>query len=137
MIIAHKIALDPNDEQETYFRKAAGVARFARMLKNHPLARAVADMGFGEFRRQLEYKAVQRGKMVVVVDRWYPSSKTCASCGYKVPKMPLAVRAWTCPACHTHHDRDINAAINLRIVAETSFTASPGDAARGSAPVSA
>ena len=99
------------------------------MLKNHTLARQIADMGFGEFRRQLEHKAGQRGKTVIVVDRWYPSSKICADCGYKVPKMPLAVRAWTCPACHTHHDRDINAAINLRKVAESSV--------RNSSPVSA
>ena len=101
----------------------------AGMLKNHKLARAIADRGFGEFRRQLEYKAAQRGKTVVVVSRWYPSSKTCSSCGYKVPQMPLAVREWTCPECHTHHDRDINAAINLRQVAESSV--------RGSSPVSA
>ncbi|MCY0898026.1 MAG: RNA-guided endonuclease TnpB family protein [Firmicutes bacterium] len=84
----------------------------AGMLKNHPLARAIADMGFGEFRRPLAYKAAQRGKTVVIVSRWYPSSKTCASCGYTMPKMPLTMREWTCPACHTPHDRDINAAIN-------------------------
>ncbi len=54
-------------------------------------------MGFGEFRRQLEYKADQRGKTVVEVSRWYASSKTCSVCGCKVPKMPLRVRAWTCP----------------------------------------
>ncbi|MDA8207226.1 MAG: RNA-guided endonuclease TnpB family protein [Thermaerobacter sp.] len=92
----------------------------AGMLKNHPLARAITDMGFGEFRRQLEYKAAQRGTTVVVVSRWYPSSTTCSACGYKIPKMPLSMRHWTCPECHTHHDRDINAAINLRTVAESS-----------------
>ncbi|AUW94436.1 transposase [Sulfobacillus thermotolerans] len=101
----------------------------AGMLKNHPLARAIADMGFGEFRRQLAYKAAQCGKTVVIVSRWYPSSKTCSACGYKMPKMPLAMREWTCPECHTHHDRDINAAINLRTVAESSV--------RSSSPVSA
>ena len=95
------------------------------MLKNHKLARQIADMGFGEFRRQLAYKAAQRGKTVVVVDRWYPSSKTCSACGYKIPKLPLSVREWTCPACHTHHDRDINAAINLRKVAESSMGGCP------------
>ena len=92
----------------------------AGMLKNHKLARAIADMGFGEFRRQLEYKATQRGKTVVIVNRWYPSSKTCSSRGYNVAKMP-PVREWTCPACHTPHDRGINAAINLRKVAESSM----------------
>ncbi|MDA8193506.1 MAG: RNA-guided endonuclease TnpB family protein [Thermaerobacter sp.] len=91
----------------------------AGMLNNHHLARAIADMGFGEFRRQLKYKAALRNKTVIVVNRWYPSSKTCASCGYKVSKMPLAVREWTCPACGTQHDRDVNAAINLRHVAES------------------
>jgi putative transposase len=92
----------------------------AGMLKNHKLARAIADMGFGEFRRQLEYKAAQRGKTVIVVNRWYPSSKLCSACGYKMEKMPLAVREWICPRCQTHHDRDVNAAINLRTVAESS-----------------
>jgi len=86
-------------------------------------------MGFGEFRRQLEYKAAQRGKTVIVVNRWYPSSKICSQCGYKMPKMPLSVRTWTCPQCQTHHDRDINAAINLQTVAESSV--------RNSSPVSA
>jgi len=101
----------------------------AGMLKNHKLARRIADMGFGEFRRQLEYKAAQRGKTVIVVNRWYPSSKACSACGYTMRKMPLSVREWTCPACHTHHDRDVNAAINLRQVAESSV--------RGSSPVPA
>jgi len=103
----------------------------AGMLKNHKLARQIADMGLGEFRRQLEYQAVRRGKTVLVVDRWYPSSKICSACGYKVPKMPLSVREWTCSDCGAHHDRDVNAAINLREVAETSFTVSPGDSMDG------
>ncbi len=93
----------------------------AGMLKNHKLARAIADRGFGEFRRQLEYKAVQHGKTVIVVNRWYPSSKICSTCGYKVSKMPLSMRAWTCPQCQAYHDRDINAAINLRTAAESSM----------------
>ncbi|MCY0882113.1 MAG: zinc ribbon domain-containing protein [Firmicutes bacterium] len=84
------------------------------MLKNHQSVCSIADRGLGEVRLQLEYKAAQRGKMVVVVNRWDPSSKMCASCGYKMPQIPLAVREWTCPACHTHHGCNINAAINLR-----------------------
>lgn len=76
------------------------------MLKNHRLARAIADMGFGEFRRRLGIQGGS-GKMVIVVSRWYPSSKRCSACGYKMPKMPLTVRDWTCPACGMQHDRDL------------------------------
>jgi putative transposase len=92
----------------------------AGMLKSHPLARAMADMGWGEFRRPLEYQATPRGKTVIVVNRGYPSSKICAARGDKMGKMPLSVRDWTCPACQTHPDRDINAAINLRKVVDRS-----------------
>ena len=76
-------------------------------------------MGFGQVRRQLEYKAAQRGKTVIVVNRWYPSSKTCSACGYKMPKMPLSGRDWTCPDCGTQHDRDINPAIDLPTAAKS------------------
>ncbi len=95
------------------------------MLKNHKQARVIADMSPGEFRRPLQYQAAQRGKTVSVVDRCYPSSKTCSACGYKRAKMPLSVRAWMCPACGIHQDRDINAAINLRTVAESSVGSFP------------
>jgi putative transposase len=90
------------------------------LLKNPKLARQIADMGWGEFRRQLEYKAAQSGKTVVVVSRWYPSSKICSACGYRLVKMPLSVREWMCPTCGGHHARDVNAAINLQRVAESS-----------------
>lgn len=84
------------------------------MMKNRKLARAISDMGFYEFKRQLLYKAEMCGKYIVLADRWFPSSKTCSECGHKMEKMPLSVREWECPNCHTHHDRDINAAINLK-----------------------
>ncbi len=84
----------------------------AGLLKNPKRAQPIADMGFGEFRRQLGYKAAQRSKTVVVVHRWYPSSKICSVCGYRMAQMPLAIREWTCPACQTDHDRDVNATIN-------------------------
>ena len=84
------------------------------MLKNHHLPRAIADMSFFEFRRQLEYKTGRRGGMVVVVDRWFASSKICSVCGVKQDKMPLAVRQWTC--CGALHDRDVNAARNLLVL---------------------
>ena len=84
------------------------------MMQNKKLARAISDMGFYEFKRQLLYKAEMCGKHVVIANRWFPSSKTCSECGHKMDQMPLSVREWECPNCHTHHDRDINAAINLK-----------------------
>ena len=87
------------------------------MLANRHLARSVADMGFHECRRQLEYKAAMRGGIVVVADRWFASSKTCSGCGHRLDVLPLSVRQWICPACGRTHDRDVNAAINLKAAA--------------------
>ncbi len=83
------------------------------MLKNHGLAKAIADVGWSEFVRQLEYKAAWYGRTVVRIDRFYPSSKTCSACGHLLEDLPLGVRAWVCPECGTCHDRDINAARNV------------------------
>ena len=83
------------------------------MTKNHSLAKAITNVSFGEFNRQIEYKAQMYGKQIYRVDRFFPSSKTCSVCGCIQEKMPLNVREWTCPDCGTHHNRDINAAKNL------------------------
>jgi putative transposase len=83
------------------------------MVRNHLLARNISDSGWGEFRRQLEYKTVWYGSKLVVADRWFPSSKLCSDCGYKLEKLPLSIREWGCPSCGVVHDRDTNAAINL------------------------
>ncbi len=101
------------------------------MVKNRSLSRAVADMGFFEFRRQLQYKSAQRGGVVVVADRWYPSSKTCSACGYKLETLPLALREWACPACGSVHDRDVNAATNLKNLAASSVAAACGEEGSG------
>ena len=101
------------------------------MMANRHLSRSVADMGFFEFRRQLEYKAAQRGGVVMAADRWYPSSKTCSCCGYKLDILPLAVRSWACPACGVVHDRDVNAAINLRNWAVSSIVSACGEEGSG------
>jgi putative transposase len=103
------------------------------MLSNSRLARAIADMGFYELRRQLEYKATWRGAKVVVAERWYPSSKTCCCCGYKLETLALGVRQWRCPVCGTEHERDLNAAINLKNMAVSSTVTACGG--EGSGPV--
>jgi putative transposase len=83
------------------------------MVKNHRLAKAISACGWGEFRRQLEYKCARYGRDLIAIDRWYASSKTCSACGYLLPELSLSARRWTCPECRTRHDRDINAAKNI------------------------
>ncbi|MGH3070274.1 MAG: RNA-guided endonuclease InsQ/TnpB family protein, partial [Streptosporangiaceae bacterium] len=83
------------------------------MVRNRRLARAISDCGWGEFRRQLEYKCQRAGRRLVVIDRWYPSSKTCSACGHLLAELSLSTRHWTCPGCRARHDRDINAAKNI------------------------
>lgn len=84
------------------------------MIANHKLAKAIADMGFYEFRRQLEYKCQLYGSQLVVVDRWFPSSKTCSGCRIKKETLLLSQRVFRCDCCGLEIDRDLNAAINLQ-----------------------
>lgn len=84
------------------------------MMKNHNLASSIQSAAWSEFVRQLEYKAELYGKNVVYIGRFEPSSKTCSKCGYINSELTLAIREWTCPQCGEHHDRDVNAAINIR-----------------------
>ncbi len=83
------------------------------MLKNHKLAKAIQEVGFYKFKTILVNKALQNGKQVILVDRFYPSSKTCSCCGHKNQDLKLSEREWTCPECGTKHDRDVNAARNI------------------------
>lgn len=85
------------------------------MLKNSRLAKAISDMGFYEFRRQLDYKAKMSGSHVIIADRWFPSSKRCSECGEKHTALTLSDRTFVCPACAFKMDRDLNAAINLKM----------------------
>jgi len=87
------------------------------MLANRCLSRAISDVGFGELRRQLEYKGKWYGCTILVADRFYPSSKTCSACGLVNHDLTLSDREWTCPECGTIHDRDLNAALNLEHLA--------------------
>lgn len=94
------------DEQGNYLPNGRAAKR--------GLARSLANVGLGEFARQLRYKALWRGVTLLECGRFEPSSKTCSGCGHRLAEMPLAVRAWVCPACGAEHDRDINAAINIK-----------------------
>jgi putative transposase len=85
------------------------------MVRNHNLAKVISDAGWGMFTHFLAYKLEKKGGKLVEIDRWFPSSKLCSNCYYQVDKMPLEVRSWTCPHCDTHHDRDGNAATNIRL----------------------
>ena len=85
------------------------------MAKNHHIAKSVMDASFGEFRRQLEYKSARTGAKLNIVDRWYPSSKTCSRCGRVKTKLSLSERTYKCDGCGLTMDRDLNAAINIRV----------------------
>ncbi len=83
------------------------------MLRNHKLAKAISEVGFYKFKEILSNKAIVNNKQVVIIDRFYSSSKICSTCGYKKQDLKLSDREWTCPICGKHHNRDLNAAINI------------------------
>ena len=85
------------------------------MLKNHKLAKAIQELGFYTFKNTLKNKAMMNDKFVIEVDRWFASSKTCHKCGYVYKGLTIGEREWTCPICGEHHDRDLNAAMNILI----------------------
>lgn len=85
-----------------------------KMGQSHHFGKSVADNGWGMFLQFLNYKLEEEGKQLVKVNRWYASSKTCSVCGYKNEELTLSIRTWECPVCHTIHDRDQNAAINIK-----------------------
>ena len=83
------------------------------MMKNHKLAKSIADCSFSMIRSMLDYKCRWYDRKLIVIDRWSPTSKTCSCCGHVMKDWNLGIREWTCPNCHTNHDRDINAAKNI------------------------
>jgi putative transposase len=93
----------------------------SNMIKNHKIAQAISDVSWGEFIRQMEYKAKRMGKRVIRINQRYASSKTCSNCGSKVEELPLSVREWHCKECNSTHDRDINAAKNIKFMGLTEY----------------
>jgi putative transposase len=84
------------------------------MVRNRKLSKAIADVGWGMFVNFLAYKLERKEGKLVEIDRFFPSSKKCSCCGYVMDELPLNIREWNCPSCGTHHDRDSNAALNIR-----------------------
>ena len=111
----------------------------AGMVKNHHLARSLSDAALGEFRRQLEYKTARAGAVLRVVDRWYPSSKTCSNCGTVKAKLSLSERVFRCDDCGVSIDRDLNAAINIQVAgsAPETLNARGEDVRRTNVPLGA
>lgn len=109
----HKLSRELVDNHDAIVLESLNISG---MVKNHHLAKSISDAGWSEFMRQIKYKADWAGKTVVEIGQWEPSSKTCHSCGHKLDKLPLDIREWTCPKCGSVHDRDINAAINIRAI---------------------
>ena len=93
------------------------------LLRNHNIAKSIQEVGFYRFKSVLQSKAIANNKQVILVDRFYPSSKTCSCCGYKKQDLKLSDRFWICPECGEHHDRDINAARNILLEGQRKFQA--------------
>lgn len=122
----HKLSRRIVDENQVIVTENLPVKN---MMKNHCLAKAIGQAGWGMFSTMLKYKAENNGKIYQEVDRFFPSSKLCNVCLNQVGSLPLDVRHWTCEKCHTKHDRDINAAINIRNEGLRILTSGTGDKA--------
>ena len=112
------------------------------MVRNRSLAKSISEGGWSEFRNMLSYKTEQAGKRLAVINRWYPSSKICSTCGHLLATISLGTRHWTCPDCGTRHDRDVNAAKNILVAAGLAETQNacggdvrPHEATRRQSPV--
>jgi putative transposase len=106
----HKVSREIVNENQVIVLETLNIQG---MMANHKLAKSIADVSLRQFVQQLKYKATWAGRTLVQIDRWFPSSKTCAGCNYIVDRLPLNIRSWTCPNCNKVHDRDYNASVNI------------------------
>ena len=107
----HKLSRQLIDENQAVIVETLKVKN---MLQNKKLSRHIADASWSGLIQKLEYKAKEQGKHLIKIDQWFASSKTCSCCGHRLEALSLNVRDWQCPACLVEHDRDINAALNIR-----------------------
>ena len=114
----HKLSTKLVSESQAVYTETLAVKN---MMANHKLAKAIADCGWGEFLRQLEYKCKWHDRKIGAIDRWFPSSKRCHPCGHIVDKLPLSVREWRCPSCNSLNLRDYNSSLNILAVGQTVF----------------
>ncbi len=112
----HKLSTKLVSESQAIYTETLAVKN---MMANHKLAKAIADCGWGEFLRQLEYKAKWHDRKIGAIDRWFPSSKRCHPCGHILDKLPLEIREWRCPSCSNLNLRDENAGVVLAVVIST------------------
>ena len=137
----HKLSRQLIDENQAVIVETLKVKN---MLQNKKLSKHIADASWSALIQKLEYKAKEQGKYLIKIDQWFASSKTCSCCGNKLEALSLNVRDWQCPACSTQHDRDINAALNIKAqgilklkAAGLSVSANGGQRQSGHAPVAA
>ncbi len=114
----HKLTTQLVSENQAIYTETLAVKN---MMANHKLAQAIADCGWGELLRQLQYKCQWHGRKIVAIERWFPSSKRCNPCGHVLDKLPLSVREWVCPSCNSVNLRDKNAALNIKAVGQAVF----------------
>ncbi|VXD21867.1 transposase (fragment) [Planktothrix serta PCC 8927] len=107
----HKLSRNLVDESQIIVVENLNVKG---MVKNRKLSKSISDVGWGIFVNFIDYKLQQKDGELIEIHRFFPSSKTCSSCGHIVDVLPLNIREWDCPNCNTHHDRDGNAALNIR-----------------------
>ena len=107
----HKLSKQLIDENQAV---AVETLKVKNLLQSKKLAKHIADASWSSLIEKLEYKAVQAGKHLVKINPWFASSKTCSECHHRLDALPLNIRHWECPSCHAQHDRDINAAMNIK-----------------------